>query len=284
MNGSDTPLLTPAQRDPQHFAAGDKALFGYGRGGIPVVIEDATPDAEWRITISGLYGDPRPGRASRGSLLHRGGDCTVCDAFNEAWTAREAAEKAAYRNDFSDAALQLADHLVDFALVPQSISDDGCGHGDRYILSEDALLPKWLHDALAGAEFSAPEGPWPNWGRTCHPADWPALIGAHPWALVPSIMMLEYNFGASWESIAVAFQMARSTDPAALMDVHLWVSRDGRIEVEPNAIFTRHALPETIAHGIDETLIVGGRDASRLHDDDREDSFFPARSGWMLTG
>ena len=96
--------------------------------------------------------------------------------------------------------------------------------------------------------------------------------------------MLEYNCGASWESIATAFQMTRSVDPSACMDVNFWVAYDGRITVEPYRIFTSREVSETVASSIDHTLIAGGRDPLDLHDDERERPCAPARCGWDVLG
>jgi hypothetical protein len=281
---ASNPEISPAGLDPHHFANGDKAMFGFGIEGTPVVIENATPDAQGDILISGFFGNPRPTRASIDSLVHRQG-CAPCDAFNEAWNTQQAEKDAEHRGMFTAAARRLADDLYHHALVPVALTGRSCGHGDRYRLSADAPLPAWFHDALAGAALTAPEGPWPNWGRTHHPVDWPALIATYPETLVPDFMMLEHNLGASWESIATAFQMARSTDPSACMDVDFWVAYDGHITVQPGAIFTSREVSETVAHSIDQTLIVGGRKPSYLHDDDeRERPCYPARSGWQVLG
>lgn len=275
--------VSPARLDPHHFTNGDKAIFGYGNEGMPVVIENATPDAQGKIVISGFFGDPRPTRASIGSLIHREG-CAPCDAFNAGWNDHQAEQADAHRAMFTTAARRLADDLYDHALAPVSRTARSCGHGDRYRLSEDALVPAWFHDALAGATLAGPEGPWPNWGRTHHPVDWPALIAAHPETLVPDFEMLEYNCGASWDSIATAFQMARSVDPSAWMDVNFWVAYDGRITVEPDGIFTSREVSQTVASNIDQTLIAGGRNPVDLHDEHRERPCAPARRGWLVLG
>lgn len=281
-NSSDL-AVSPAGRDPRHFVAGDRALFGYGSEGTPVVIENATPDDQGTILVSGFFGDPRPSRARLESLVHRQG-CRPCEAFNAAYDAQQAQKEAEHRASFTPAARHLADHLCEDALVPVSRSGLGCGHGDRYRLSEDALVPAWFHDALAGAALTAPEGPWPNWGRTQHPIDWPALIAAHPRTLVPDVEMLQCNFGPSWESIAAAFAIARAADPLACMAVTFWVADDGRITVEPDAIFTSRDVSEHVAAQIDQTLIAGGRAAADLHDDQRDRPSAPARSGWLVFG
>jgi hypothetical protein len=275
--------VSPARLDPHHFANGDAAIFGYGDEGIPVVIENASPDAEGHLMISGYFGDPRPARASIGSLLHRRG-CAPCEAFNAGWKDQQAEQADAHRAEFIVAARRLADHLYDHALTPVSRSGLSCGHGDQYRLSEDALVPAWLHDALAGAVLTAPEGGWPNWGRTHHCVDWPALIAAHPETLVPDFMTLEYNHGATWKSIAAAFQIARSVDPCAHMDANFWVACDGRITVEAGGIFTNREVSEAVARKIDQILVAGGRNATYLHDDERERPCAPARCGWLVLG
>lgn len=275
--------LSPAHRDPCHFVDGDEAFFGYGSEGTPVVVEDATPDAQGCIVVSGFSGDPQPCRASLASLVHRQG-CPPCEAFNAAWDAQQAENDAQHHASFTPAARCLADDLYDHALIAVWRSGLSCGHGDRYRLSEDALVPAWFHDALAGAVLTAPEGPWPNWGRTNHPVDWPALIAAHPRTLVPDVEMLRCNFGPSWESIAAAFAIARAADASACMDVNFWVAEDGHITIDPGGIFTTRDVSEHAATQIDQILIAGGRAAAALHDDEHERPCAPARRGWLTIG
>lgn len=275
--------LRQARRDPCHFVDGDEAFFGYGSEGTPVIVEDARRDAQGCILVSGIRGDPHPWRASLASLVHRQG-CARCEAVNAAWDAQQADNHAQYRAGFTPAARYLADDLCDHALIPVSCSGLSCGHGDRYRLSKDALVPAWFHDALAGAALTAPEGPWPNWGRTDHPVDWPALIAAHPQTLVPDIEMLRCNFGPSWESIAAAFAIARAADASAWLDVNFWVAEDARITIDPGGIFTTRDVSERVATQIDQILIAGGRAAAALHDGERERPCAPARRGWLAMG
>lgn len=157
-----------------------------------------------------------------------------------------------------------ADLLSEFTSEVVYLASD---HGNRYTLAEDAPLPMWFHEALAGAVMFEAEGPWPNWGSTFHPVDWPALIDAHPDVLVPCHEMLELNDGASWPAIAEAFAIARRHDPLASLSVHFWVGPDGRTEIEPVLLRTSHDLPDTEAMAIDRVLVAGGRRANLIHGD-----------------
>lgn len=125
-------------------------------------------------------------------------------------THDQESQYADYLAGFTPTALALADELCDNGLTPIYISGSVCGHGDTYELDPDAPLPDWFHSALADASLTAPEGPWPNWGRTSHPVDWPRLIADHPDVLVPDHDMLAVNGGATWDSIAEAFARHRT--------------------------------------------------------------------------
>ncbi|MFI1460812.1 hypothetical protein [Nocardia carnea] len=70
-----------------------------------------------------------------------------------------------------------------------------CGHGAKFLLPVQLLLemPGPMALALAGVPLKPPEGPWPDWARTDHPTDWPALIDADPDHLMWDQGILEAN-------------------------------------------------------------------------------------------
>lgn len=182
-----------------------------------------------------------------------------------------------YTDGYSEQAIALADALVDNGLTPRTTLGSSCGHGDTYTLSADAPLPQWLHRALSGAVFTDPEGPWPEWGRTTTPIDWPALIAQHPDFLAPDADCFAPH-SATWEAITDAFTRARTADEFAALDVILWVSPDATILVEPWAMTSPH-LPLPVAQAITATLSDSGRPHRLLHpnDGDQADGF------WLLT-
>ncbi|RIS70542.1 hypothetical protein [Mycobacteroides abscessus] len=253
-------LGSPAAIDPTHFVTGDEVTSYDGGRRVEVVI-DATPDREGYILVG--RGQDRVRSAVR-NLVHAHG-CARCALFTEEWRAPRASRWQQFRDSYTERARGLADALRHSGLVSKLIMGPG---GAEYTLTLDpqAPLPAWLHEALSGARFELPEGSWPQWGRTQHAADWATLIAEHPDVLVPDHGMLRGNGGASWPSIAEAFTYARTLDASTYMDVALWVESDGRISVEPIAMFTTtDLLAENAAH-VDEILIAGGRDADLLHD------------------
>ncbi|PYE12021.1 hypothetical protein DFR67_12629 [Williamsia limnetica] len=241
MTNDSAPTLNPPHPgivDPGHFAAGDRVVFGHDS-------VSHTADTQTSIVVSGvatdtgciaLRGAHVAGgdvyQTSIGNVLH----ATGCDACDQCAAARQRADTYEYqeqRSLFNDNGLARADALRENGLAVLSSAGRGCGHGDTYTLAADAPVPQWMHTALAGVVFSAPEGPWPNWGRTDAPIDWPALIAAHPDGLDVDPGVTDDLHGASWTSIVEAFALARSTDPQAALDVCLWVDTDSTVLVEP---------------------------------------------------
>lgn len=135
-----------------------------------------------------------------------------------------------------------------------------CGHGARYLLPVELLLemPGPLAAALAGVPLEPPEGPWPNWARTDHPIDWPALITKDPDHLTWDQGMLEANMGASGDGITAAYRLldAHGLDP--YMDVCLWFELDGRITVEPTAMWSEPG-DLALSRQVDDILVYSGR-------------------------
>lgn len=272
-----TSLTAPGMTDPTHFRHRDEVQFGYDTDAPPCIITVAQPDEHALVGIH-MYGEDT--RTHIANLLHRN-DCQPCDQFKQAWDAEQEQSWQEERADYTPAALQLADTLRDQALIQISTTGLSCGHGDIYVLSADAPLPDWLHRALAGAEFTAPEGPWPNWGRTDHPVDWPTLITTHPQTLTADQDMLDCNFGCSWASIAQAITLVRSIDPHTHIDVCFWVDETGRITIEPIGFWAHTDLPADIATRVDDILVAGGRERDALHNDPYGDEgLFRARRGW----
>ena len=273
-------LTAPAAIDANHFRAGDEVQLGYDED--PThhgVVTVGQPDNEGCI---GIHMNGSECRTRSENLLHRHG-CQPCRDFQQAWATQQDQEWQEERADYTPAALELADTLCDRALIQISSNGLSCGHGDEYIVSPDAPLPSWLHTALKGAIFTAPEGPWPNWGRTDHPIDWPTLIAAHPDTLMADQDMLDSNFGGSWASIAQAFTLVRSIDPYTHIDVVLWVSTTGMITVQPGAFWAHADIPASIAARVDDILVAGGRARDALHNPTYDDEgTFDARRGWLV--
>lgn len=190
-----------------------------------------------------------------------------------------ATEENTYRATFSDRARELADILRDGLELVDS-GGRACGHGDVCRLDPDVLLPAWLHHALAGARFTPPEGPWPNFARTVSPVNWPDLIQEHTDWLVPDHDMLEGNGGARWPGIAAAYALLAEQGHQPTLDVALWVLEDGRISVEPLTLLV--AVPEAVSAAtlaeVDDLLAAAGRERDVLHED--SDSHAAC---WMLT-
>lgn len=266
-------LRCPAAVATTHLRVGDEVTGYYGGPKDISVIVDPVPDSEGFVVIArGEY----QSRSRIDYLVHTQG-CGPCDQFTNAWRAQKENEWHEFRQLFCDKARALADTLRHSALTSRLHPGED---GDFYTLtlSPEAPLPKWLHDALAGAQFDQPEGAWPNWGRTQHPADWVTLITEHHDVLVPDHGMLKANGGATWPAIAEAFTYARTLDPGAYMDVTLWVETDGRISVEPAGMYTPQDLPVDAAERIDQILVAGGRDADLIH----HPKYAPALNSWML--
>lgn len=270
-----TTLTAPAERNVGHFSQGDRVQFGYEDPELGVVT-DAQLDAHGCI---GIQLCERASRTRPANLLHIDG-CQPCDTFNREWWAEQERLRQDERSDYTPTALELADTLVERGLVHISTGGLSCGHGDNYVVSPDAPLPTWLHAILEGVVFTAPEGPWPNWGRTDHPIDWPGLITEHPHTLAAEQDMLDSNFGGTWASIAEAFTLVRSIDPLTHIDVFLWVSPTGLITVQPMGFWAHSDIPAPTAAQVDNILVAGGRERDALHDDDS--SMFAPRRGWLV--
>ncbi|SKS73314.1 Uncharacterised protein [Mycobacteroides abscessus subsp. bolletii] len=269
----DEVLRCPAAVDTTHLGVGDEVTGYHGGPNDISVIVDPVPDSDGYVAIArGEYQC-----LSRIDYLVHAQGCAACDEFTKSWRAQKANEWEEFRQLFCDKARALADTLRHSALTSKLHPGED---GDSYTLtlSPAAPLPGWLHDALAGAHFDLPEGAWPNWGRTQHPADWVTLITEHPEVLVPDHGMLKANGGATWPAIAEAFTYARTLDPGAYMDVTLWVETDGRISVEPAGMYTDRDLPPDVADRIDQILIGGGRDADLIH----HPKYAPALNSWTL--
>jgi hypothetical protein len=127
----------------------------------------------------------------------------------------------------------LVNELRLHGLVPIYREGYQCGYGDVYRLAASAPVPTLLHTVLTGAALFPPEGPWPEFARTEHPIDWPALLDKNPSALVPNHSMLAANFGPSWDSIARAYRLLATAQAGPVLDVCLWVEPDAEISVEP---------------------------------------------------
>ncbi|SIB94625.1 Uncharacterised protein [Mycobacteroides abscessus subsp. abscessus] len=275
----DIVMKPPGDVSRYHFGVDDMVQFGYDAGSPTATVIVAEPDSDncLRLAdISGSFGGEEY-RTRVSSLLHVSG-CTECATFKADWEAKEQAAWDAERAAFTPEALALADHLVCCGLTLTTSSGLACGHGNTYVLSTDAPVQPWFREALEGAVFSGPEGPWPNWGRTCHAVDWPGLIAQQPDALVPDHGMLANNFGATWESIAEAFTLLRTVDPDAHMDVSLWVDEHGRITVDPFGFYATREVDRGLAQRIDALLIAGGRGAENIHDAE----YAPSLSGWHV--
>lgn len=272
------PMPAPADVEAGHFHEGDRVQFGRGESELGVVT-DTQLDHDGCIR---LHLADRDVRTRPANLLHIDG-CPPCEEFKQAWAAEQERLWQEERSDYTPAARELADTLRDRGLLQVSTTGLSCGHGDDYIVEPDAPLPSWLHTVLKGVVFTAPEGPWPNWGRTDHPINWPALLEAHPDTLAAEQDMLDWNEAGSWESIAHAFTLLRSIDPDSHIDVFLWVSTTGLITIEPTGFWAHSDIPADVASQVDDILVAGGRDRDSLHDRvwDDQGTFAPRR-GWLL--
>ncbi|GAB4590006.1 hypothetical protein [Nocardia sp. IFM 10818] len=170
-------------------------------------------------------------------------------------------------SDFRPAALERADALRERALIP-AYSGGSDEDWDLYRLAPDAPLPPYLLTALADAEFTGPEGPWPQFARTRAPLDWPSLIENHPGDLVADQTMLAANQGATWASIIEAYRVLQHRGGAPRLEVCLAVEPDGRIAVEPIALEAENEVEAAVIAAVDEVLVAGGRPPEALHDDD----------------
>lgn len=245
----------PSVVDPDHFAAGDRVMVSYGSvfraadTRESIVVPGVETEAG-RIALRGPHivgGDVY--QTSIANVFHAAG-CDACDQYVAARQRADADQYQDQRSCFTPDGLARADALR--------------RHG-RTALSATNL--PWLHTELSGVDFSGPEGPWPNWGRTGAPIDWPALIAAHPGDLAPEDTAA-LTESASWESIVEAFTLARSADPRAALDVCLWVDIDGTVLVEAAFLFTSRQIPTSAADAISHALVAGGRPRDLLHLDD----------------
>ncbi len=272
----------PGNTDRRHFTVGDEVQFGFeATDDYGLVLVDE-PDEAGCVLFSdetGAWGR-RESRTHAGNLLHRSTwPCGVCDAFREAWKAHQDKVFDEHRADYAQVALERADNLRADGLTLVSTGGNRCGHGDVYALSGGADLPGSVRGALLGAVFQGPEGPWPNWGRTHHPVNWPVLIAQNPNDAAPDHGMLQGNFGPKWLAVVEAFALVRAIDQHAYMDVGLWVDERGRILIEPMAFFSTIDIDSSTATRVDDILADGGRPRAEIH----HEEFAPQYSGWMLT-
>src|SRR5690606_7516152 len=146
---------------------------------------------------------------------------------------------------------------------------ESCGHNAGFELPVELLLemPGPLALALTGARLWLPEGPWPEWARTEHPIDWPALIAEDPDHLTWNQGMLDANLGATGDGIATAYRLLDEHGLHPYMDVCLWIELDGRFSVEPLAMWSDPGERE-LSRQVDEILVTSGRPRDRLRDDE----------------
>lgn len=251
-----------------HFWKGDPIMLGGGDQWYPLTVEADD------YANGGQY---LPGHAQE--YRHGGRRCDSCTQDVARQQAAATAAEDTYRATFSDRARELADILRDGL---ELVDTDGraCGHGDVCRLDPDVPLPAWLHTALAGARFTPPEGPWPNFARTASPVNWPALIQDHTDWLVPDHDMLEGNYGARWPGITASYALLAEQGHHPTLDVALWVLGDGQISVEPLTLVVTvlGAVSAATVGEIDDLLVAAGREREALH----EDSDSPAAC-WTLT-
>ncbi|OBB34534.1 hypothetical protein [Nocardia sp. 852002-51244_SCH5132740] len=195
---------------------------------------------------------------------------SVNDNDVRALVLHDPSEEWELRGNFSPPALERADELRGAALGSAAGSEYRCGHGSTYQLSADLPLPQCLSRALSGVQLEAPEGPWPEFGRTEHPIDWPTLIELHPAELTWNYAMLDCNYGADPAAISAAYRLLVTRGHRPWFDVCLWVDPDARIAVEPLALFTAtdDDLDPDLADRIDDILVDGGRPRQRLRYDE----------------
>lgn len=218
--------------------------------------------------------------------------------------AAEAAEDAA-RMSWPQLARERADALADGALmhedgVPQCVchSLDGwvpaeeCSYSywQRYRLRPDAPLPAVLHQRLAQAKFTPPEGPWPQFAATLSPIDWPALVRELPDLLAVVPCAGERNHPAdakAWAAVCDAYEAVAQAGHRPRLWVDLWASPADVVELTLNTLdidveVTTSAAPtadeETIA-AVEAILTAGGFSSSGLHRYQQADP--PDR--WWLT-
>ncbi|MEU4345414.1 hypothetical protein AB0H00_29885 [Nocardia sp. NPDC023852] len=184
----------------------------------------------------------------------------VTDTDVRALMLHDPDEEWELRGEFAPEAAWLADTLRSTALGTAQGSAFGCGHGNTYRLPTDLPVPLWVARILAGVQLEAPEGPWPEFGRTEDPLDWPALIDACPGELTWNRGMLENNLGASAEAISTAYRFLHARGCRPYMDVCLWLDPDARIAVEPLALFAEGETVDAELRGqVDEILVASGR-------------------------
>ncbi|MEU7631708.1 hypothetical protein AB0C34_17220 [Nocardia sp. NPDC049220] len=194
----------------------------------------------------------------------------LTDAEVRALALHDPDEEWELRADFTPAAAELADALRSTALGTVEGDGYGCGHGATWLLPPHLLqVPAPLAQAIAGVELGLPEGPWPEFGRTQCPIDWPELIDAHPDALTWNHAMLENNLGAGADAISTAYRILAARGCRPSMDVCLWVESDARIAIEPLALFADDTVVDVVLRGqVDEILVASGRPRNLLRDDE----------------
>ncbi|MEU7769331.1 hypothetical protein AB0B25_30165 [Nocardia sp. NPDC049190] len=194
----------------------------------------------------------------------------VTDADVRALTLHDPDEEWQLRAEFTPAAAELADALRSTALGTTEGDDYGCGHGATWMLPPHLLqVPGPLAHAIAGAELELPEGPWPEFGRTQHPINWPELIDTHPDQLTWNHAMLENNLGAGADAISTAYRVLATRGCRPYMDVCLWVDPDARISIEPLALYAaENTVDAELRDQVDEILVASGRPRDLLHHDE----------------
>ncbi|MFV8161390.1 hypothetical protein ACNQVK_04615 [Mycobacterium sp. 134] len=116
------------------------------------------------------------------------------------------------------------------------VAADPAGHcGPTAVrLSPDADVPCWLRTALADAELTQAEGPWPGWARCWSGVDWPGLVAEHPDDIGVDEYSLTSNTGVDWSTLAAFWQWLLGRSIEASLDVELGVDVDdapGRVEL-----------------------------------------------------
>ncbi|MET8800488.1 hypothetical protein ABZV91_29355 [Nocardia sp. NPDC004568] len=150
-----------------------------------------------------------------------------------------------------------------------------CGHGAKFLLPVQLLMemPGPLALALAGVLLEPPEGPWPDWARTDHPIDWPALIAGDPDHLTWDHGMLAANMGASGDGVTAAYRLLDDHGLNPYMDVCLWIQPDGRFSAEPTTMWSEPSDLK-LSRQVDDILVASGRPRKWLRYEDQEAPWF----------
>jgi hypothetical protein len=188
------------------------------------------------------------------------------------------------REYFTQEAVEWADALRIAAF--RDAQDDAAG-GCRAVfrLAQDLLqeMPSPLAQALSGVPLELPEGPWPHWGRTDHPINWPDLIDADPEHLTWNHGMLAANMGAGADGIAAAYRLLAAHALNPRIDVWLWIEDDARISVEPLSLYADRHMNPALTRQIDDILVDSGRPRERLrYDEDSGLQYSDEYEYWLL--